>query len=63
MVFYIMELNRMNSVDNNKRRNDLVALDRSGICVSTVYCHCGSWFVLELLKLVLSIEGPLAILY
>ena len=32
----------MKSVDI-ERRNDLVALDRSSICVSTVYCHCGSW--------------------
>ena len=48
----------MKSVD--KERNVLVALDRSSICVSTVFCHCGSWFCIGAAEVVLSIEGPLA---
>ncbi len=51
---------RMNSVDN-ERRNELVALNRSSTCVSAVL---PLWFLVCIgaAEVVLSIEGPLAIL-
>ena len=58
---FVLELNWMNSVD--KKEIIWWHWNKSGTCVSIVYCHCGSCFCIGAAELVLSIEGPLAILY
>ena len=49
MVLGLESCGRMNSVD---KKEEMIwwHWNKSGTCVSTVFCHCGSCFVLELLN-------------
>ena len=45
LSFLVLELNRMNS-SVDKKEMIWWHWNKSGTCVSTVYCHCGSCFVI-----------------